>query len=93
MMRFLGWGIGHRNPHDFPHEANALLASREDRELVQYEDTTLMDGSQANSGEGVDNGGVNHDDMDVDFESGDDNHGDVDADSESGDQPLDVYQY
>ena len=93
MMRFLGWGIGHLNPHDFPHEANALLASREDRELVQYQNITLMGGLEVDSGEGVDNGDLNHGDMDADFESGDDNHGDVDADSESGDQPLDMYQY
>ena len=33
MMRYLGWGIGHRNPPDFTHEANALIASRLDREL------------------------------------------------------------
>jgi hypothetical protein len=33
MMRFLGWGVGHRNPPDFPHEAKALMASSTDREL------------------------------------------------------------
>jgi hypothetical protein len=33
MMRYLGWGIGHRNPPDFAHEANALVASSSDREL------------------------------------------------------------
>ena len=38
MMRYLGWGIGHRNPPDFSHEANALIASSHDRELEQYDD-------------------------------------------------------
>jgi len=37
MMRYLGWGIGHRNPPDFTHEANALIASSSDRELERYE--------------------------------------------------------
>jgi hypothetical protein len=37
MMRYLGWGIGHCNPPDFAHEANALIASISDRELEQYE--------------------------------------------------------
>ena len=31
-MRYLGWGIGHRNPPDFAHEANALVASSRDKE-------------------------------------------------------------
>jgi hypothetical protein len=37
MMRYLGWGISHRNPPNFAHEANALIASSQDRELEQYE--------------------------------------------------------
>jgi hypothetical protein len=36
MMRYLGWGIGHRNPPNFTHEANTLIASSLDRELEQY---------------------------------------------------------
>ena len=36
MMRYLGWGIGHRNPPDFAHEANSLIASSSDRELEEY---------------------------------------------------------
>ena len=36
MMRYLGWGIGHRNPPDFAHEANALIASSLDRELESH---------------------------------------------------------
>ena len=36
MMRYLGWGIGHHNPPNFAHEANALVASSSDRELKQY---------------------------------------------------------
>lgn len=31
-MRFLGWGIGHLNPSEFPHEADALIPSQEDWE-------------------------------------------------------------
>ena len=37
MMRYLGWGIGHRNPPDFAHEANALIASSHERELEHFE--------------------------------------------------------
>jgi hypothetical protein len=37
MMQYLGWGIGHRNPPDFAHEANTLIASSHNRELEQYE--------------------------------------------------------
>ena len=33
MMCFLGWGIGHLNSPDFPHEANELMASGEDKVL------------------------------------------------------------
>lgn len=33
MMRFLGWGIGHLNQADFPHEAEALIASDQDHQL------------------------------------------------------------
>ena len=33
MMRFLGWGVGHLNPADFPHEADALIATPRDRQL------------------------------------------------------------
>ena len=36
MMRYLGWGIGHRNPPNFAHEANSLIASSSDRELEQH---------------------------------------------------------
>jgi hypothetical protein len=49
MMRFLGWGIGHLNPSDFPHEADALLASREDHELDQYGNITHPDKGGAGS--------------------------------------------
>lgn len=30
-MRYLGWGIGHRNSPNFPHEAHDLLVTEEDR--------------------------------------------------------------
>jgi hypothetical protein len=78
MMRFLGWGIGHRNPQDFPHEANALLASREDRELAQrHDDITPTDDLEAEVGEEADDG---------------DGDGDMDVDESAG-QPLDLYRY
>ncbi|TFY53731.1 hypothetical protein EVG20_g9986 [Dentipellis fragilis] len=32
MMRYLGWGVGHLNSPDFPHEAYDLLASESDRQ-------------------------------------------------------------
>jgi hypothetical protein len=38
MMRYLGWGIGHRNPPEFSHEADSLIASTSDRELAQFGD-------------------------------------------------------
>ena len=43
-MRFLGWGIGHLNPADFPHEADALVASDEDRLLasVSQAETSVL---------------------------------------------------
>jgi hypothetical protein len=81
MMRFLGWGIGHCNSQDFPHEANALLASNEDRELVQHRDNiTPADNLEAEVGEEADDG-----DGDGDM--------DADADIDSAGQPLDMYQY
>jgi hypothetical protein len=83
MMHFLGWGIGHLNPHDFPHKAKVPLASRDNRELVQYEEITPADGLEAKGDEGVDNG-------DLDKDS--DNNCDVDVDADA-DSPLYVYQY
>jgi hypothetical protein len=38
MMRYLGWGIGHRNPPEFSHEADSVMASTSDRELAQFGD-------------------------------------------------------
>ncbi|KAI0733649.1 hypothetical protein C8Q72DRAFT_881207 [Fomitopsis betulina] len=38
MMRFLGWGIGHLNQADFPHEAEALIASDQDHQLQESEE-------------------------------------------------------
>jgi hypothetical protein len=42
MMRYLGWGIGHRNPPGFAHEADALIASSSDRELSRDEELEAM---------------------------------------------------
>jgi hypothetical protein len=62
MMRYLGWGIGHRNPPDFAHEANALIASSSDRELEQYENpfdeiqTNVIEDDELEGGEGSDMG-------------------------------------
>ena len=33
MQRYLGWGIGHRNRADFPHEALDLVITDADRDL------------------------------------------------------------
>ncbi|KAI0027567.1 hypothetical protein K488DRAFT_90709 [Vararia minispora EC-137] len=34
MQRYLGWGIGHLNPPDFPHEAHDIVSPDADRTLV-----------------------------------------------------------
>jgi hypothetical protein len=51
MMWYLGWGISHRNPPDFSHEANALVVSSIDRELEEYV-MSQVDETQANAAEG-----------------------------------------
>ena len=35
-MRYLGWGVGHCNCADFPHEAGQLSVSAHDRELADF---------------------------------------------------------
>ncbi|KAI0027632.1 hypothetical protein K488DRAFT_60856 [Vararia minispora EC-137] len=42
MMRYLGWGVGHLNSPDFPHEADALLASDDDRVLAPALDSRSL---------------------------------------------------
>ncbi|KZV69074.1 hypothetical protein PENSPDRAFT_735574 [Peniophora sp. CONT] len=37
-MRYLGFGVGHRNKPDFPHEANDLIVTAADRELQIHTD-------------------------------------------------------
>jgi hypothetical protein len=65
MMRYLGWGIGHRNPPDFSHEANVLIASSSDGELEQYEiQPTAVEGGELEGGEITD-----REDSDSDVES------------------------
>ena len=57
MMRYLGWGIGHRNPPNFAHEANVLIASSCDRELEQHEiQPTMAEGDEMEGGSGSDIG-------------------------------------
>jgi len=94
MMRFLGWGIGHRNQPDFPHESNALIASSNDRELDQRENSVATGHSEV--AENTMEGGEGGDDLSVD---GSDNE-DPDVENENldiehdGDQVLEFeYQY
>ncbi|KAI0030723.1 hypothetical protein K488DRAFT_53583, partial [Vararia minispora EC-137] len=47
MMRYLGWGVGHRNPPDFPHEANDLPRTN------MYEEFLAPAGEQAGQSEMV----------------------------------------
>ena len=57
-MRYLGWGISHRNPSDFAHEANALTASSSDRELEQYQNPIdeIQEDDEPEGGESSDMG-------------------------------------
>ena len=81
-MRFLGWGIGHRNQPDFPHEANAVIASSTDRELIHRENSAATGCSDINEDEigdgnnlSVDGGGdedLDAEDKGLDVEHDDD---------------------
>jgi len=78
MMRFLGWGIGHLNPPDFPHEANKLLVSDGDKVLFQDGNLTapamghsegLEAGLEGTSGEGGDDSDSSGDeDAEIEYE-------------------------
>ena len=82
-MRFLGWGIGHLNPPDFPHEADKLLASDEDKVLFQDNNVTapamghsegLEAGLEGTGGEGSDgsdssvDGNASGEDSEIEYE-------------------------
>ncbi|KAI0729592.1 hypothetical protein C8Q72DRAFT_951809 [Fomitopsis betulina] len=56
MMRFLGWGIGHLNQADFPHEAEALIASDQDHQLQESEENDLEDDWEGHEGREVEVG-------------------------------------
>ena len=93
MMRYLGWGIGHRNPPDFTHEANMLIASSLDRELEQYGRLGSPSMSQIDKPESHPNH-AERDDMECgsvgsesDLELG------RDSDAESIHSEVDVYDY
>ena len=76
MMRFLGWGIGHLNPPDFPHEANELVASDEDKELIDFGNATAMEKGHTESHEAGLEG------TDGEGSASDDNHSSVDSNSD-----------
>ncbi|KAI0027909.1 hypothetical protein K488DRAFT_90312 [Vararia minispora EC-137] len=50
MQRYLGWGIGHRNPPDFPHEAHDLVSSDADRVLEHDHGHRADDGEASHPG-------------------------------------------
>ncbi|KAI0029051.1 hypothetical protein K488DRAFT_57250 [Vararia minispora EC-137] len=50
MQRYLGWGIGHRNPPDFPHEAHDLVSSDADRVLEHGHGHGANDGEASRLG-------------------------------------------
>ena len=67
MMRYLGWGIGHRNPPNFAHEANSLIASSSDRELEQHgtpSDKTQPAEAEDDESEGGENSEMGDSDLD-----------------------------
>lgn len=73
-MRFLGWGIGHLNLPDFPHEANELIALDEDKVLgnvtgLEKGHTDGLDvGLEGAGGEGSDDDSVDGGDQDAEIE-------------------------
>ena len=85
MMRFLSWGIGHLNPPDFPHEANKLLASDEDKLLLQDSDVTAPTRGRSDGLEAGLEGTIG--------ECGDDGNSSVDGNA-SGDEGAELeYEY
>ena len=57
-MRYLGWGIGQLNPSDFPHEAEDLLASEADRQVLDITNTSSIVGADAEGDRQCANGDV-----------------------------------
>jgi hypothetical protein len=88
MMRYLGWGIGHRNPPDFTHEANMLIASNLDRELEQYGSPSTSPESHPNS-DCAEGDGVERESVGSESDLG---HG-RDSDAESIHSEVDTYDY
>ena len=88
-MRYLGWGIGHRNPPDFTHEANMLIASSLDRELEHYKSPSM---SQVDKPESHPNGDCAEGD-DVECGSVGSESVGRDSDTESIHSEVDTYDY
>ena len=84
MMRLLGWGIGHLNPPDFPHEANALVPSEKDRILASTTPTQSRLSASSGSHEGEDGVSGDADEDDFDEEVIEDGEGDDELEDESG---------
>ena len=54
MQRYLGWGIGHRNRADFPHDAHDLVVTDADCETqIQSHDESSSSGPAASHRSGV----------------------------------------
>ena len=86
-MRYLGWGIGHHNPPDFPHEADEIIASSCDGELSRYEEPEVMDHTGMAEDVGVEADGASDDCVSADGAS------DVDSDSDTDAGFDDVFEY
>ena len=92
-MRFLGWGVGHLNQAEFPHEANALLASEKDRQLHVAIDTSGQPGTS--HGHGVSEGTSELEELEDEFDIEDELEEDLDGGDELDDgvDPEVVFEY
>lgn len=75
-MRFLGWGIGHLNPPDFPHEANALIPTEQDRLLAAVAPSPVSASCGQVGQHGEVGGEEDEDDLDDELEDWEDGEGD-----------------
>lgn len=73
LMRYLGLGVGHLNPADFPHEANIILPEADHRGVDAISGEVIPDDTTRESGDEVKEQELD-DDGDDDEGSDDDSH-------------------
>lgn len=56
LMRYLGLGVGHLNPADFPHEANLILPEVDHRGIDTISGEIISDDDNPNTRESEDEG-------------------------------------